>query len=87
MGVFGFSWIALKLGFAKSPQGVGLLHLYGVALLCGIGFTMSIFISSLAFEEVGSGFDGIDRLAIMIGSFLSAVAGWLVFRFAPVVKE
>lgn len=86
-GVFGFSWLALKLGLARSPEGVGLLHLYGVSLLCGIGFTMSIFISGLAFQEVGSGYDGVDRLAIMLASFLSAVAGWLVFRFAPAAKS
>lgn len=87
LGVFGFSWLALKLGIARSPEGVSVLHLYGVALLCGIGFTMSIFISGLAFQAVGSGYDGIDRLAIMVASFLSAVAGWLVFRFAPTVKS
>jgi NhaA family Na+:H+ antiporter len=86
LGVFGFSWIALKLGLAKLPEGVGLLHLYGVALLCGIGFTMSIFIAGLAFEELGAGFGGIDRLAIMLASFLSALAGWLVFRIAPAGK-
>jgi NhaA family Na+:H+ antiporter len=86
-GVFGFSWIALRLGIARSPEGVTLLHLYGVALLCGIGFTMSIFISGLAFEAGGSGYDGIDRLAIMLASFLSALAGWLVFRFAPAPKD
>jgi NhaA family Na+:H+ antiporter len=83
LGVFGFSCLALKLGIARCPEGVSMLHLYGVALLCGIGFTMSIFISGLAFEEVGSGYGGIDRLAIMLASFLSALAGWLVFRFAP----
>lgn len=87
LGVFGFSWIALRLGIARSPEGVTLLHLYGVALLCGIGFTMSIFISGLAFEAVGSGYDGIDRFAIMVASFLSALAGWLVFRFAPAAKH
>lgn len=87
LGVFLFSWLALQLGVAKRPEGVSMLHLYGVALLCGIGFTMSIFISSLAFEEHGSGYDGIERLAIMLASFLSALAGWLVFRLAPAARD
>jgi NhaA family Na+:H+ antiporter len=51
LGVFGFCFIAIKLGFAKLPENVNWTLLYGVALLCGVGFTMSLFIGSLAFEQ------------------------------------
>jgi NhaA family Na+:H+ antiporter len=80
VGVFGFSWIAIKLGVAKLPQGVGWLQLYGVAILCGIGFTMSLFISSLAFEQIGPEFKIDDRLGILVGSMVSAILGYLMLR-------
>lgn len=80
LGVFGFAWIAVKLGVARLPSGAGWAHLYGVSLLCGIGFTMSLFISSLAFEQSGVGLGVDDRLGIMLGSLLSAAAGFTVLR-------
>jgi len=79
VGVFGFSWIAIKLKWAKLPQGSNWLQLYGVAVLTGIGFTMSLFIVSLAFED-DSLFQYTDKLAILVGSFLSGVIGYLVLR-------
>ncbi len=82
LGVFGLSWLAIKLGISKLPQDVSWLQLYGVASLCGIGFTMSLFISSLAFESVGGSLAVDDRLGILAGSLLSAVVGYLVLRFA-----
>ena len=82
LGVFGFTWLAIKSGLAELPQGASWLHLYGVALLCGIGFTMSLFISSLAFEQGGPDFAVDDRLGILVGSVLSGVLGYLVLRFA-----
>ena len=82
-GVFGCSWIAVKLGFARLPEGVNWLQMYGVALVCGVGFTMSLFVSSLAFEQVGAGHAVDDRLGILCGSLLSATAGYLVLRFGP----
>ena len=82
LGVFGMAWLAIKAGIAKLPQDASWLQIYGVALLCGIGFTMSLFISSLAFEEGGAGFAVDDRLGILLGSMVSAVAGYLVLRFA-----
>jgi NhaA family Na+:H+ antiporter len=81
LGVFGFSWLAVRLGLGRLPAGAGWAQLYGVALLCGIGFTMSLFISSLAFEQGGSAIAVDDRLGILVGSILSAVAGYLVLRF------
>lgn len=81
IGVFGFSWVAIKAGIAKMPEGVNWTQLYGVSLLCGIGFTMSLFISSLAFEQGGSSAVD-DRLGILTGSILSGVFGYLVLRYS-----
>ena len=80
VGVFGFSWIAVKLKIAKLPKDSNWLQLYGVSLLTGIGFTMSLFIVSLAFED-DSLFQYTDKLAILIGSLLSGVLGYAVLRF------
>ena len=81
VGVFGFSWLAIKLKIAKLPEGSSWLQLYGVSLLTGIGFTMSLFIVSLAFED-DSLFQYTDKLAILIGSLLSGVLGYAVLRMA-----
>jgi len=83
IGVFGFSWCAIKLGITKLPEGVSWLQLYGVAALCGIGFTMSLFIGSLAFEQGGPDFAIDDRLGILIGSIASGLVGYLILRLAP----
>lgn len=80
VGVFGFSLAAVRLGIARLPEGVTWPQMYGVALLCGIGFTMSLFVSALAFEQVGSGHAVDDRLGILCGSLISAVLGYLVLR-------
>jgi len=82
IGVFGFSWIAVKLGFAKLPQGARWIDMYGIAALCGIGFTMSLFISSLAFQQGGSAIAVDDRLGILVGSLLSGVLGYVVLRLS-----
>lgn len=83
VGVFGFSWVAIKAGLAQLPEGASWMQIYGIALLCGIGFTMSLFISSLAFEQGGSAIAVDDRLGILVGSMLSAVLGYMVLRFFP----
>ncbi len=80
IGIFGFSALAIGLGLAKRPKGVSWMALYGVSVLCGIGFTMSLFIASLAFESSGHGALLVDRLGIVIGSLLSAVLGYLILR-------
>jgi len=82
VGVFGFSWLAIKTGLARLPTGVNWLQMYGVALLCGIGFTMSLFISSLAFQQGEQVVPVDDRLGILIGSLVSGVVGYLVLRMA-----
>jgi NhaA family Na+:H+ antiporter len=81
VGVLGFSWLAIKAGLARLPDGASWAQLYGVALLCGIGFTMSLFIASLAFEQGGSALAVDDRLGILAGSLASAVCGYAVLRF------
>ena len=75
LGVFGFSYIAIKLNISQLPANANWLQLYGTSVLCGIGFTMSLFIASLAFEHGGAGEARIDRLAIIIASFVSALWG------------
>ncbi|HKJ82911.1 MAG TPA: Na+/H+ antiporter NhaA [Mariprofundaceae bacterium] len=82
IGVFAFSWLAIRMGLARLPAGVGWASLYGIALLCGIGFTMSLFISSLAFEDMNAHRMFDERLGILVGTLLSAVAGYLVLRRA-----
>jgi NhaA family Na+:H+ antiporter len=82
LGVFGFTWLAIKLGLGKLPEGSRWLDLYGVAALCGIGFTMSLFISGLAAEQIGTGEIVDNRLGILLGSLLSAAIGYLVLAFS-----
>ncbi len=81
-GIFAFSWVTIRAGLARLPAESTLLQLYGIAVLCGIGFTMSLFIGSLAFGEGGAGYARTDRLAIVLGSMLSGVAGYLILRFS-----
>ncbi len=80
IGIFSLCWIAIRLGITKLPEGMTYGSLYGTAALCGIGFTMSLFIGSLAFEATGvnSLFD--ERLGIIIGSVVSGIVGYLVLR-------
>jgi NhaA family Na+:H+ antiporter len=82
VGVFTSAWAVVRLGWADMPAGAGTLQLLGVALLCGIGFTMSLFIGLLAFaddpllqEEV--------KVGILGGSLLAGILGWAVLRVAP----
>ena len=82
VGVFGTSWLAVRLGLSRLPGGVGWRSLYGVALLTGIGFTMSLFIGSLAFEDPA--YAAPMRLGVFAGSILSALAGfWLLRSTGP----
>ena len=78
--MFLFGLLAIKLGLARPPASANWRAFYGVAVLCGIGFTMSLFISSLAFAP-GSLGESIDqRVGILAGSFLSAILGYFVLR-------
>lgn len=89
VGVFSFCWLGIKLGLARMPEGVNWLSLYGAAMLCGVGFTMSLFIGSLAFGDMSRTlFD--ERLGVMIGSSICGICGYLLLRYAlaePSVEE
>ncbi len=82
LGIFAACWLGVMLGLARRPESVSWPALYGTAILCGIGFTMSLFIGTLAFEETGVNqlFD--ERLGIIAGSILSGIAGYLVLHWA-----
>jgi NhaA family Na+:H+ antiporter len=81
LGVFLFAWAAIGLKLAEAPPGAGLVQVYGVALLCGIGFTMSLFIGLLAFPESPL-LQAQVKLGVLAGSGLSALAGALVLSLA-----
>ena len=82
IGVFGLVRVAALTGLVRLPAGLNWLMMYGVSMLCGVGFTMSLFIGSLAFEEtaVGTIFD--ERLGIIVGSLISGIGGYLVLATA-----
>ncbi len=80
LGVFGTVWLAVRLGFARLPQGSSWLSIYGVALLTGIGFTMSLFIGSLAFERGDFDYLAATRVGVLTGSIMSAVLGYAILR-------
>jgi NhaA family Na+:H+ antiporter len=87
LGVFGLTWLAIKLGIAKLPEQATWMTVYGVSILCGIGFTMSFFIGSLAFTEPE--YMNQVRLAVLLASLIAAIVGYLVLLLAtkkPVEK-
>ena len=86
LGVFLFAALTLKLKFAQMPVGMNWTRLLGVSVLCGIGFTMSFFVASLAYQELGMGYSRPDRLAIIIASVASGIIGYLILYFAPPPK-
>jgi len=78
LGVFLPTWLLIKLGFARMPDGASWATLYAVAVLCGIGFTMSLFVASLAFVSGSLPVD--ERVGIILGSLISAIAGYALLR-------
>lgn len=82
VGVFAFCWLGIKWGLAELPTRATWLSFYGTAVLCGIGFTMSLFIGSLAFEETGVNLLIDERLGILAGSLLSGLWGYWILRLA-----
>jgi Na+:H+ antiporter, NhaA family len=81
LGVFSFAWLAVKLGLARLPSGVDFKQVYAVAIICGIGFTMSLFIGMLAFENTSAGeVISTDKLGVLAGSFISAMVGYVVLH-------
>jgi len=82
IGVFGMTGLVVGLGFAKKPEGSNWVMLYGIALLCGVGFTMSLFIGSLAFEHGGFSNIAALKIGVIVGSIASAFCGWLVLHLS-----
>ena len=81
IGITALSWLSIKLKLAELPANVTFIQIAGVAILAGVGFTMSIFIANLAFFE---NFECIDsaKVGIIIGSLLSGIIGYLILRFS-----
>jgi NhaA family Na+:H+ antiporter len=77
-GVFGGAWLVIRAGLAQRPDGATWGHLYGVAVLCGVGFTMSLFIGLLAFAT--DDYQDATKIGVLAGSLASAIVGWLVLR-------
>lgn len=80
LGVIGFVWAAVRLGLGALPEDTNWRQIYGLALLTGIGFTMSLFVSTLAFPA--EAYDADVRISVLLGSVASAIAGYLVLRSA-----
>ena len=80
LGVFSFCFIAVKLKIAKLPLLVNMKHIFAVSVLCGIGFTMSMFLSGLAFENASESINTLSRIGVLLGSTLSAIIGLLLLR-------
>jgi NhaA family Na+:H+ antiporter len=88
VGILLFCGLAILLGFAQLPKGASWWGFYGTSILCGVGFTMSLFIASLAFEQGGNGSVILgDRIGILLGSGLSAIVGYLLLRFFNPAKS
>jgi NhaA family Na+:H+ antiporter len=81
IGVFGAIWLSIKTRLASRPEGASWAQLYGASILCGIGFTMSLFIGALAFPGDAAKIDE-AKIGTLAGSLLSAVAGYLVLRLS-----
>ncbi|MFL2545869.1 MAG: Na+/H+ antiporter NhaA [Candidatus Rariloculaceae bacterium] len=82
IGVFFMTWLVHVLGIARLPEGLTWYHIFGLSVLCGVGFTMSLFIGTLAFDQVGVNFSPYDRLGVIVGSTLCAIWGYTVLYFA-----
>jgi Na+:H+ antiporter, NhaA family len=78
VGVFGTSWLMIRLGWASKPGGADWVQFFGVCVLCGIGFTMSLFIGGLAFEGLSADYETRVKLGVIGGSLLSGIAGTLI---------
>ena len=85
IGIFGCVWLMIRSGLTRMPLGATWIQLYGVSLLCGIGFTMSLFIGGLAWPHTD--FDAAVRLGVIAGSIVSAIAGYSAIRFASPARS
>ncbi len=78
LGIFAASWIAIKTKLASLPHAVNLRHLYGLSAICGIGFTMSLFMGDLSFAKYQTAFTNFVKLGVLSGSILSGVFGLII---------
>jgi NhaA family Na+:H+ antiporter len=85
LGIFAAVRLAVAMGWAGRPAGASWVQVYGVAVLCGIGFTMSLFIGGLAFSDPVLATE--LKIGVLGGSIASAVLGYLVLRFAPPLRQ
>jgi NhaA family Na+:H+ antiporter len=81
LGIFTFLFLTIKTGLSPMPARSGWLHLFAISVLCGIGFTMSLFIGGLAFQ--GIEMQASVRLGVLGGSIVAAIVGYMILRFAP----
>ena len=82
LGIFGCCWLAIKAGFTRLPESATWLQFYAVTVLCGIGFTMSLFIGSLAFESIGLEYSREVKLGVLVGSLCSALMGAMLLAIS-----
>ncbi len=80
LGIVGFAWLGVKLGLARLPQGIHWREFHGMAVLCGIGFTMSLFVATLALEGSGAQTGDSARIGVLLGSLASALVGYFILR-------
>ncbi len=83
IGVMAASWICVKTGLAKLPSYANWWQMYGVSLLCGVGFTMSLFIGTLAFNQTHPEYLILVRVGVLAGSVISGILGYIVLRYCP----
>lgn len=81
IGIWLFSFLSIRFGWATKPARLSLSGIYGVSLIAGMGFTMSLFVGSLSFIERTEVFSPMVRVGVLVGSFLSGLAGYLFLRF------
>jgi Na+:H+ antiporter, NhaA family len=80
VGIFGTSWLMIRTGLAAAPAGASSRQLFGVCVICGIGFTMSLFIGTLAFEGMDPGYETQLKLGVLAGSLIAGILGTLILR-------
>ena len=85
IGVFGITFVMVKLGMARLPHGANWLHIYGIACLAGVGFTMSLFIGGLSFSDPEM--MNQVRMGVLSGSILSGILGYAALMFASAKSE
>ena len=78
LGIFGTVFLCIKSGLCPKPEGATWVQIYGMSILCGIGFTMSLFIGGLAFSSVEMQAE--VRLGVLVGSFISAALAYMLLR-------